>query len=47
MEEDEQINVPYLPAYEDIENSRAHIYNYFDNQINIFAEKYEITKLLN
>ena len=39
MKEDEQINVPSLTAYEEIENSRAHIFNDFDNQINIFAEK--------
>ena len=47
MEEDEQINVSSLTAYEELENSRAHIYNDFDNQINIFAEKYEIIKILN
>ena len=47
MVKDEQINVPSLTAYKDIENSRAHVYNDFDNQINIFAEKYEIIKILN
>ena len=33
------INVPSLSAYEEIENSRAHVYNHFDNQINILTEK--------
>ena len=34
--------MPSLTAYEEIENSRAHIYN----EIIIFAEKYEIIKIL-
>ena len=32
----EQIHVPSLTAYEKIENSRAHVYNDYDNQINYF-----------
>ena len=32
MEEDEEINVPSLTTYEEIESSRAHVYNDFDNE---------------